>query len=78
LTIEELAHAADIHTTYLSGIERGMRNPTWEKLCAVAGALEIQVADLARRAESAARVRNGLERILAEEKALQDAHGARS
>ena len=32
LTIEDLAHDADMHPTYLSGIERGRRNPTWNKL----------------------------------------------
>ncbi len=56
-----LAHDADIHPTYLSGIERGVRNPTWTKFCALAGALKIPVSGLAREAEVeaqlAARVR---------------------
>ncbi len=51
LTIEDLAHVADIHPTYLSGIERGIRNPTWTKICALARALEIPVSALARDAE---------------------------
>lgn len=51
LTIEDLAHAADMHPTYLSGIERGVRNPTWEKLTALARALDIPVSALARDAE---------------------------
>ncbi len=51
LTIEDLAFAADIHPTYLSGIERGIRNPTWDKLAALAHALDIPVSGLARDAE---------------------------
>lgn len=51
LTIETLAHAADLHPTYLSGIERGVRNPTWGKLCALADALGIPVSTVAREAE---------------------------
>jgi transcriptional regulator with XRE-family HTH domain len=51
LTIEDLAHAADMHPTYLSGIERGVRNPTWDKLTALARALDIPVSALARDAE---------------------------
>lgn len=51
LTIEALAHAADLHPTYLSGIERGVRNPTWAKLCALADALGIPVSVVAAEAE---------------------------
>jgi transcriptional regulator with XRE-family HTH domain len=51
LTIETLAHAADLHPTYLSGIERGVRNPTWAKLCALATALGIPVSVVAVEAE---------------------------
>ncbi len=51
LTIEDLAFAADIHPTYLSGIERGIRNPTWDKLAALAHALDVPVSALARDAE---------------------------
>jgi DNA-binding XRE family transcriptional regulator len=47
LTIEDLAGAARMHTTYLSGIERGLRNPTWSKLCDLAAALDTPVAHLA-------------------------------
>lgn len=68
LTIEELAFAGNVHPTYLSGIERGVRNPTWEKLCALADALEIPVVDMARYAESAARVQEDLERVLEQER----------
>jgi transcriptional regulator with XRE-family HTH domain len=51
LTIEDLAFAAKMHPTYLSGIERGRRNPTWDKLTALARALDIPVSALARDAE---------------------------
>lgn len=51
LTIEDLAFAAKMHPTYLSGIERGVRNPTWDKLTALARALDIPVSGLARDAE---------------------------
>jgi transcriptional regulator with XRE-family HTH domain len=51
LTIETLAHAADMHPTYLSGIERGVRNPTWAKLCALADALSLPISTVASEAE---------------------------
>lgn len=74
VTIEGLAFAADVHPTYLSSIERGLRNPSWRVVRSLAGALQIPVADLARRVESAERVREGFERVLAEENARQDPH----
>lgn len=69
VSIEGLALAADIHPTYVSGIERCLRNPSWRVLCALAGALQIPVVDLARRVESAERVRKGVERVLEDERA---------
>ncbi len=51
VTIEALAFTADIHPTYLSGIERGVRNPTWKKVCDLATALDVPVSQLARQAE---------------------------
>lgn len=51
LTIEALAHDADMHPTYLSGIERGRRNPTWAKLGALADALGIPISSVAAEAE---------------------------
>jgi transcriptional regulator with XRE-family HTH domain len=51
MTIEDLASDADLHPTYLSGIERGLRNPTWGKLTGIAHALEMQVSTLAGDAE---------------------------
>jgi transcriptional regulator with XRE-family HTH domain len=69
MTIDGLAWTADIHPTYVSAIERGLRNPTWKKLCALAGALHVPVVEMAQRAESAQRVRQGLEHVLEEEEA---------
>jgi transcriptional regulator with XRE-family HTH domain len=43
-----------MHPTYLSAIERGVRNPTWTKLCMLAEALDISIATLARVAEAEA------------------------
>jgi transcriptional regulator with XRE-family HTH domain len=54
LSIEDLAFAARMHPTYLSAIERGRRNPTWAKLCALAEALNITMHALVRAAEGEA------------------------
>jgi transcriptional regulator with XRE-family HTH domain len=51
LTIEDLSSKAGIHATYLSGIERGLRNPSWIKLASLAEALDLQVSDIATTAE---------------------------
>src|ERR1035437_2956620 len=56
MTIEGLSHAADMHPTYLSGIERGVRNATWSKLTALAGALQVPVAEIARDSEGEAQL----------------------
>jgi transcriptional regulator with XRE-family HTH domain len=54
LTTEDLACAAGMHATYLSGIERGVCNPSWDKLCALADALDLSMATLAKKAEDEA------------------------
>ena len=46
LTQEEVAHRAGIHVTYLSGIERGKRNPTLKNINRVASALGVPMAEL--------------------------------
>jgi len=43
---EELADRADIHRTYIGGIERGERNPTLTMIFRLAAALEISPRDL--------------------------------
>ena len=40
LSQEELAFASDLHRTYVSGVERGIRNPTVLILERIATALE--------------------------------------
>jgi transcriptional regulator with XRE-family HTH domain len=49
LSQEELAHRAKIHQTYLSGVERGVRNPSIKVLERVAHALGTDVEELVRR-----------------------------
>ena len=51
LSQEDLAHAARIHQTYLSGVESGKRNPTVVVLDRIATALGVDIADLFKRAE---------------------------
>jgi transcriptional regulator with XRE-family HTH domain len=43
---EELADRAQIHQTYLSGVERGRRNPTITVLQRIADALDADIVDL--------------------------------
>jgi transcriptional regulator with XRE-family HTH domain len=46
LSQEELADRAQIHQTYLSGVERGRRNPTIVVLQRIAEALDADITDL--------------------------------
>ena len=55
-TIEALALDADMHPTYLSGIERGRRNPTWDKITSLARTLDVSLAILVQAAEDEAEV----------------------
>lgn len=56
LSIEALAFKAEMHPTYLSSIERGVRNPTWAKVCGLASALDVAVSAVAQDAEDEATV----------------------
>jgi len=49
LSQEELAHRADIHQTYLSGVERGRRNPSVMVLARIAAAMDEDIEALTRR-----------------------------
>jgi transcriptional regulator with XRE-family HTH domain len=51
MTQEQLAQKAELHPTYLSGIETGARNPTWRTITRVCEALGVRVSELARLAE---------------------------
>lgn len=45
---DKLAEESGLHRTYISGIERGVRNPTVTIVQQVAKSLEVDVADLFR------------------------------
>jgi transcriptional regulator with XRE-family HTH domain len=45
---EQLAFDAGMSVTYLGGIERGERNPSVKKLCAIARVLGVSVASIVR------------------------------
>lgn len=48
LSQADVAHAADIHPTYLSGVERGLRNVSLVNIHAIAYGLGVSVEDLFR------------------------------
>jgi transcriptional regulator with XRE-family HTH domain len=54
LSIEALAGTARIHPTYLSGIERGLANPSWKVVGSLADALGVEISELAHHAEELA------------------------
>ena len=43
---EELGEHADLHPTYVGGIERGERNVSFNNLCKLAGAFNLTMAQL--------------------------------
>lgn len=45
---EALGHAASLDRTYISGIERGLRNPTLEIIVRIAAALGCTASELLR------------------------------
>ena len=55
LSQEELAYRADVHRTYLGGIERGERNPALKNISAIAEALGVSLSELFTSKESKAR-----------------------
>jgi len=48
---EELASSIGMHRTYLGGIERGERNPSFTNITRIAASLDIQPSDLLARGE---------------------------
>ncbi len=52
---ELLAEHADMHRTYLAGIERSLRNPSLENLVKLANALGVSLAELFTFCEGPAR-----------------------
>lgn len=51
LSQEALAEACDLDRTYISGIERGTRNPSLTNILKIAGALQLRPADLLTQAD---------------------------
>jgi len=45
LSQEDVAHAANIHQTYLSGVEGGKRNPSIGVLDRIAKALQVDISE---------------------------------
>jgi transcriptional regulator with XRE-family HTH domain len=50
---EELAHRADLHRTYVSQLERGLKSPSLGAIEALAAALGLRPHELVRAAEDA-------------------------
>jgi len=48
---EELAHRADLHRTYVSQLERGLKSPSLAAIAALAAALGVRPHELVRDAE---------------------------
>jgi transcriptional regulator with XRE-family HTH domain len=46
LSQEDLAERSGLHRTYISGIERGIRNPTLSIILQIASALGVPVTEL--------------------------------
>lgn len=51
MKLQTLATASGLHWTYLSGIERGRRNPSLRVLAAIAGSFELTTSELIHQAE---------------------------
>jgi len=51
LTQEQLAEVSGLQATYLSDVERGVRNPAWSTILALAKSLKVQPSELASLAE---------------------------
>jgi transcriptional regulator with XRE-family HTH domain len=54
---QAVAEAAGITVAHLSKIERGLTNPTWGTVVAIAEALDVAVSTLAQTVERAERTR---------------------
>jgi transcriptional regulator with XRE-family HTH domain len=52
LSQEELAFEAELHRTYISGVERGVRNPTVTVVAKIAKALGVTPDQLLRQFDS--------------------------
>lgn len=52
LTQEALAERVGLHTTYISGIERGVRNPSLLSLVRVAKGLGVKIGEICKGVEA--------------------------
>lgn len=52
LSQEKLAFEADLHRTYISQLERGIKSPTLRAIVSIANALQISADELVRLAVS--------------------------
>ena len=53
LSQEGLAELSGLHRTYISGIERGVRNPTLSIILQIANALKVRPSELLREGTDA-------------------------
>lgn len=53
-TQEDLAAKAGLHPTYISDVERGVRNPSWDVIARIAEGMEIPVAAITAEYDSQA------------------------
>ncbi|MCU1675447.1 MAG: transcriptional regulator [Frankiales bacterium] len=51
LTQEEVSRASGLHPTYISDIERGVRNPGWDAVTRLAGGIGVSLVDIVRQYE---------------------------
>jgi len=51
MTQQDLAHEADLTVAHLSKIERGLTNPTWGTVAALAEGLGVSLVEVARVTE---------------------------
>lgn len=51
LTQQQLADKAGVASTFLSDIERGVRNPSWSTVLGIAKALGVKPSELVAKAE---------------------------
>jgi transcriptional regulator with XRE-family HTH domain len=55
LTQEQVSAVSGLHPTYISDIERGVRNPGWEAVTRLAAGIGVSLEEIARLYESQSR-----------------------
>lgn len=51
-TQEQVSEAAGLHPTYVSDIERGARNPSWEAMTRLANGMGVTITEIAEAYDS--------------------------